>query len=464
MDTHKFDLIVIGSGPGGEGAAMKAVKAGRKVAMVERYRWVGGGCTHWATIPSKALRQAVHQYTSVRNHPLFMRRFESVQLTYPELLTTAHDVIRAQSKMRKGFYDRNHVHIFEGCGHFVDAETIEVQVVEGQAVRLQAGHIVIATGSRPYHPPEVDFSHPRIHDSDSILRLNFTPRSVTIYGAGVVGCEYASILSGLDLKVNLINTRDRLLSFLDDEITDALSYHLREQGVVIRHQEEYDSVTADESGVVLTLKSGKQIRTDILLWANGRSGNTDELNLSAAGLSANHRGQIPVNQHCQTAVPQIYAVGDVKGGLCLASAAYDEGRMTATKIMGEEGPELFTLVPQGIYTNPEISCIGKTERELTEACIPYEIGHAHFRHLARAQITGQTVGMLKLLFHRESRELLGVHCFGDQAAEIVHIGQMVMLRDAPERTIDTFIRTTFNYPTMAEAYRVAALNGINRLF
>jgi len=267
------------------------------------------------------------------------------------------------------------------------------------------------------------------------------------------------------VKVNLVDTRDRLLSFLDNEITDALSYHLREQGVVIRHDEAYEQVEAGDDGVVLHCRSGKKLKTDVLLWANGRSGNTDGMGLEDIGLTPNKRGQLEVNQSYQTALPHIYAVGDVAGPPALASAGYDQGRFVGAHIAdGECDWSLVEEFPTGIYTVPEISSVGRTERELTAQKVPYEVAQAHFKAIARAQITGHTVGMLKILFHRDTKEILGIHCFGEQASEIIHIGQAIMRQPGPANTLQYFAETTFNYPTMAEAYRVAALNGLNRLF
>jgi len=342
---------------------------------------------------------------------------------------------------------------------------IEVKLTDGRTDDFQAAHFVIATGSRPYQPPDVDFTHPLVRDSDSVLRLQHTPRSMAIYGAGVIGCEYASIMSNLDVKVNLVNTRDRLLSFLDDEITDALSYHMRQQGVVIRHNETYDRVEARDDGVILHCRSGKKFKTDVLLWANGRTGNTRDMGLEEIGLIPNQRGQLEVNESYQTALTHVYAVGDVAGPPALASAGYDQGRFVGAHIAdGECDWSLIEEFPTGIYTVPEISSVGRTERELTASQIPYEVAQADFKSIARAQITGHTVGMLKLLFHRETLEILGIHCFGEQAAEIVHIGQAIMSQRGEANSLRYFTETTFNYPTMAEAYRVAALNGLNRLF
>lgn len=466
LDPQEFDVIVLGSGPGGEGAAMRATKAGKKVAVVEKYREVGGGCTHWATIPSKALRQAVRSLHEFRHNPLFADALEGREFTFPMLLRSASSVIHGQVDIRRGFYDRNRVRVIQGNARFLDPHTVEVESPSGARPRLRAAGFIIATGSRPYRPPDVDFAHPRIFDSDTILSLTSTPQTITVYGAGVVGCEYASIFRGLEVKVNLINNRDKLLAFLDDEIIDALSYHLRDQGVMIRHDETYSSIEARDDCVIVHLKSGKKIKSDALLWANGRTGNTQDLGLENLGIKANGRGQIEVDENYRTrSQPHIYAVGDVVGYPSLASAAYDQGRFAAEHLAtGECNTRLIKDIPTGIYTNPEVSSVGRTERELTQEGVPYEVGHALFRSLARAQLTGYRVGVLKLLFHRETLQILGIHCFGDQAAEIVHIGQAIMAQQGEANSLRYFINTTFNYPTMAEAYRVAALNGINRIF
>ena len=465
MAVRAFDSIIIGAGPAGEGAAMKLAKAGQRVAVVEAHTQVGGGCTHWGTIPSKALRHSIQTLADYRRNPLFHHTLDQVDVEFPDLLRAADAVIDHQVRTRYRYYQRNRVEVVFGRARFADAHNVDVNRPDGANETLRADHIVIATGSSPYHPPDVDFDHPRVLDSDSILGLQHTPRSLTIYGAGVIGCEYASILSYLDVKVNLVDTRDRLLSFLDDEITDALSYHLREQGVVIRHDETYDRVEPTDDGVVLHCRSGKKLKTDALLWANGRTGNTRNLGLEAIGLTPNKRGQLEVNESYQTALPHIYAVGDVVGSPALASASYDQGRFVGAHIAdGECDWKLIEEFPTGIYTVPEISSVGRTERQLTADQVPYEVAQAHFKAIARAHITGHTVGMLKILFHRESLEILGIHCFGEQASEIIHIGQAIMRQPAPANSIQNFAETTFNYPTMAEAYRVAALNGLNRLF
>lgn len=464
--TTRFDTVVIGSGPAGEGAAMQLAKSGRRAAVVETQTQVGGGCTHWGTIPSKALRHAIGQLADL-NATSWLTDGRVFRAEYPAIRKQAEGVIARQVRMREGFYARNQVPILAGRARLTGAHTVEVQPPEpgAEPLHLEAAHIVVASGSRPWRPPDIAFDHPRVFDADTVLRMDFTPRSLTIYGAGVIGCEYASIFRGLGIKVNLVNTRDRLLEFLDDEIVDALTYHLRDQGIMVRHHETYAAVVADAEGVTMRLESGKEIRSDALLFTNGRSGNTDRLGLQALGVEVNKRGQIVVDEHFRCpAAPHIYAVGDVIGPPALASAAYDQGRYAAEHIAhGAVDHALTKMIPTGIYTAPEISSIGATERELTERKVPYEVGHTFFKDLARAQIAGRTAGMLKLLFHRETTALLGIHCFGAQAAEIIHIGQAIMAQPAPHNTVRYFAETTFNYPTMAEAYRVAALNGLNRL-
>lgn len=465
QQSYDYDAIIIGSGPGGEGAAMGLVKQGARVAVIERYHQIGGGCTHWGTIPSKALRQAVSRIIEFNKNPLFSDRSRLMRSSFADILDHAENVISQQTRMRRGFYERNHCDIYQGSAHFIDANTIEVEVNDGSLERLTAEKFVIACGSRPYRPADVDFSHPRIYDSDSILNLHHEPNHVIIYGAGVIGCEYASIFRGLGVKVDLINTRDRLLAFLDQEMSDALSYHFWNNGVVIRHQEEFERIEGVSDGVIMHLKSGKKLKADCLLFANGRTGNTDSLALENVGLKADSRGLLKVNSMYQTAQPHIYAVGDVVGYPSLASAAYDQGRIAAQALMkGEAGTHLVDDIPTGIYTIPEISSVGKTEQELTAMKVPYEVGRAQFKHLARAQIVGMQTGSLKILFHRETKEILGIHCFGEHASEIIHIGQAIMEQKNGGNTIEYFVNTTFNYPTMAEAYRVAALNGLNRLF
>ncbi|OBS98171.1 NAD(P)(+) transhydrogenase [Vibrio lentus] len=463
--SNHFDVIVIGSGPGGEGAAMGLTKAGLNVAIIEKESSVGGGCTHWGTIPSKALRHAVSRIIEFNSNPLFCQNNKSIHSTFSNILGHAKSVIDKQTRLRQGFYDRNQCTLVFGTARFIDTNTISVMQSDGTEEHYSADKFVIATGSRPYQPDNVDFLHERIYDSDSILSLKHDPQHIIIYGAGVIGCEYASIFRGLGVKTDLINTRDRLLSFLDNETSDALSYHFWNSGVVIRNDETFEKIEGTDDGVIIHLESGKKMRADCLLYANGRTGNTDKLNLGAVGLEADSRGQVSVNSNYQTSISHVYAVGDVIGYPSLASAAYDQGRFVAQAIVkGEAEGHLIEDIPTGIYTIPEISSVGKTEQELTAAKVPYEVGRSSFKHLARAQIAGKDIGSLKILFHRETKEILGIHVFGERAAEIIHIGQAIMEQKGEANTIEYFVNTTFNYPTMAEAYRVAALNGLNRLF
>lgn len=464
MTIKEYNSIVIGSGPAGEGASMKLAKCGQHVAMIEHYREVGGGCTHWGTIPSKSLRHSVQMVSRYRQDSIFRRHAGHVDVTWQELVKSAQSVIDKQVTMRESFYFRNRVDLHRGTASFIDANTVKVALKDGSEEICKAEHIVIATGSVPYQPDDVDFNHSRICDSDTILDIDFVPRSIIIYGAGVIGCEYASIFGNLGVKVDLVNTRDRLLSFLDDEIADALGYHFREIGVTVRNNETYSAVESDGNSVMLHLESGKRFKADVLLWANGRSGATDKLNLSNAGLSTNSRKQIDVDEFYRSPVPHIYAVGDVVGAPGLASAGYDQGRFAGTHIgEGHCDTKLISDIPTGIYTDPEISSIGLTEAQLTEQKVPYEVGRSLFRSIARAQITGQTTGMLKILFNTQTLEILGIHCFGYQSSEIIHIGQAIMRQPGSGNRVTYFTENTFNYPTMAEAYRVAALNGLNRI-
>ncbi len=458
---QKVDVVVIGTGPGGEGAAMQLAKAGKKVIVVERYARIGGGCTHWGTIPSKALRFAISQLTEALTNPILIESGLKAKPTIAQLTGTAQKVISQQESMRRTFYSRNNVEVVGGHARFVDANTISID----NGKTISTDHVVVAVGSRPYRPPNVDFDHERIFDSDTILGLEHKPKTLTIFGAGVIGCEYASMFRNLSIKINLINGRGELLDFLDNEISDALSYHMRERGVVIRHNESMERIEAVDDGVITHLKSGKMLKSDAFLWAAGRTGNTADLGVDTVGLEPDKRGYLEVNACYQTKIENIFAVGDVVGFPSLASAAYTQGRAAGKRILGEPEEQclLGSEIPAGIYTTPEISCIGKTEEQLTEEKIPYEVGISNFKHLARAQILRQDVGMLKILFHRETLEVLGVHCFGANASEIIHIGQAVMSNPAIN-SLEYFIQTTFNYPTMAEAYRVAALNGYNRLF
>lgn len=462
-DNHGFeyDAVILGAGPAGEAAAMKLAKAGKKVAVVDPREQVGGNCTHVGTIPSKALRQSVFNLINFRRDQMFTQAMDYHQVPLNIVLAKARQVIRRQVNTHTRFYERNQIEVIHGWASFVDNHTLSIEIDDNTFETITFNKAIITVGSRPYRPEILDFNHPRVFDSDKILQMDYVVQKIIIYGAGVIGCEYASIFTGLGYKVDLINNKDQLLSYLDSEISDAIAHDFRQFGVVIRNNEEIDYLETTDDYVVLHLKSGKKIKSDAILWSNGRSGNTDGLNLEAIGLTANSRGQLKVDDNYRTEVENIYAAGDVIGWPSLASAAYDQGRCAAAFMVGDSDAEPVSSVPTGIYTIPEISCIGKTEQELTDEKVPYEVGQAFFKHLARAQIIGERSGVLKILFHRETLEILGIHCYGNHASEIIHIGQAVMKCN---NTIEYFVNTTFNYPTMAEAYRVAALNGLNRIF
>ncbi len=461
MAKNSYDIIVVGSGPAGESAAINAAKHGKRVALISDRDKVGGNCTHLGTIPSKALRHYVKQIMQFRSNPL-LREFATLNKPcFQEIMCHADRVIDEQVYLRSNYYEKNDVDVIKGHATFLDGHTIKLGT---KGPSLKADYFIIATGSRPYRPESVDFAHPRLFDSDKILTLDHSPKKVTVIGAGVIGCEYASIFGGLGCKVELINPADSLLSFLDWEISDALSYHLRDIGVRSRHNEEYASIEYNDKYVVTHLASGKKIKSDIILWANGRTGNSDGMGLEKLGIEINARGHVQVNERYQTAQENIYAAGDVIGWPSLASAAYDQGRAACNAIVDIDEFVAIDRVASGIYTIPEISTLGKTEQELTADQVPYEVGKAFFHNTARGQITGEQVGMLKLIFHFETLEILGIHCFGDQASEIVHIGQAIMEQQGAANTMKYFLNTTFNYPTMAEAYRIAALDGLNRVF
>ena len=458
---YTYDAIILGAGPAGEAAAMKLTKSGKKVAVIDPRDQVGGNCTHVGTIPSKSLRQSVFNLINFRRDPMFTKTLDYHRVPLNKVLANARQVIRRQVTTHTRFYERNQVEVIQGWASFVDAHTIKVETEENVFETVTFNKAIITVGSRPYRPDLLDFDHPRVFDSDKILQMDYVIRKIIIYGAGVIGSEYASIFTGLGCKVDLINNQTRLLNYLDSEISDALAHDFRQFGVVIRNNEEIDHLETHDDYVVLHLKSGKKIKADAILWSNGRSGNTEGLNVEALGLEPNSRGQLKVDNTYRTDVENIYAAGDVIGWPSLASAAYDQGRCAAAFMVGDSDAEPVSSVPTGIYTIPEISSIGKTEQELTDEQIPYEVGQAFFKDLARAQIIGERTGVLKILFHRETLQLLGVHCYGNHASEIIHIGQAVMKCNA---TLEYFVNTTFNYPTMAEAYRVAALNGLNRVF
>ena len=459
---HHYDMVVIGSGPGGEKAAIQAAKLGKKVLVVEERDQPGGSCLHAGTIPSKTLRESVRFASQMKRHSIYGISVDMDKgITIDRLMVRRKAATLSLAERLESNFDRNDVNYMHGRAAFLDANRIEVRLEENAVEEVSAEFFVIATGSRPYRPEGVDFEDPRVRDSDTILSLHELPRTITIIGAGVIGCEYATIFSPLGVKVNLVNPRQVLLDFLDLELSNALGFLMRDQGIRIRLGEQLSGVRSDGEFVYAEMDSGKIIKSDCLLFANGRTGNTDNMGLEALGIEINSRQQIQVNAQFQTELPHIYAVGDVIGFPSLAATAMDQGRHAALHAFGGEalGHE-YPLLPTGIYTMPEISFVGETEEQLTARKVPYEVGTATYKEIARGQIAGNTQGRLKLLFHRDSLQLLGVHIIGDYATDLVHIGQTVMAFDG---TIEFFIEHVFNYPTYSECYRVAALNGINRL-
>jgi len=459
---REFDLLVIGSGPAGQKAAIQAAKLRKRVAIIEKERVVGGSCINTGTLPSKTLKDAIYYL-----HGFKQRSFPNISyslkksLTLHDLMARKDLVIRHELEVIVNQLERNDVEIIQGTASFVGPHTLQVSAKGVEGDTLHAPFIVIATGSRPRRPDDIPFNDVMICDSDSILFTEAIPKSMIVLGGGVIGCEYASMFASFGIKVTLFDRRLELLRFVDQEIVQALIYHMRTNGVTMRLGEELDKVATDENGrVVTSLKSGKTIVTDMLLYAMGRMANTDQLNLSASGLTADKMGQLKVNEYYQTEVPHIYAAGDVIGFPGLASTSMEQGRLASCHAFKVEQSSLPKVLPYGIYTIPEISTVGKTEEELTKEGVPYEVGRAFYKEIARGQIVGDLEGLLKLLFHRTTLELLGVHIIGDGATELVHIGQAVLTYGGK---VDFFVHNVFNYPTLAECYRTAALDGINRL-
>ena len=458
----QYDLLVIGTGPAGHHGAIHAAKLGKKVAVAEMKSCLGGACINTGTIPSKTLREAVLHLSGFQQRGLYGMGFESRhKISMDDLSQRVDQVIRTEIGVFNDQFRRNGVDILTGRASFVDPHVVSIDGADGERVLCRAEYVLIASGTRPAHSSSIPFDQERVFDTDAMLNLPALPKLLTIVGGGVIGIEYACMASTLGVQVTVVERRPRILDFVDDQIVEALSYHMRSQGVTFRLGEEVDEVKVSPEGKVCAkLKSKKQIWSDALLYAVGRQGNTDAINLAAAGLGADDRGRIQVNQTFQTAVPHIYAAGDVVGFPSLASVSMEQGRLAACHAFNNPASSAPELFPYGIYAIPEISFVGKTEAQLTEADVPYEIGVAHYREIARGQIIGDTTGLLKLLFHRETCRLLGVHIIGEGATELIHIGQAVL---AFEGTVDFFVNTVFNYPTLAECYKVAALAGLNRL-
>ena len=466
MPDFEYDLLVIGSGPAGQRAAIQGAKLDKRVAIVERKSVIGGVCINTGTIPSKTLREAALYLSGYRQRGLYGASYVVKQnITMDDLLFRTDHVIRHEIDVTRHQLMRNRVELFAAEASFVDPHTLRLKYVEGHGQRdVTAAYIVIATGTSATKDTHIPFDARPIFTSDDILRLDRIPRTLTVVGAGVIGCEYASIFATLGVRVTLIDKLPRLLPFVDAEIVDTLAYHLRQNRVRLRLGEEVSGIepVQNERGerLKIHLASGKKILAEKALYSIGRTGATRELNLPAAGLMPDERGRLKVNACYQTEAPHIYAVGDVIGFPSLASTSMEQGRLAACHAFGIEAKSVPELFPYGIYTIPEISTVGRNEEELTAQGIPYEVGKAHYREIARGQIIGDSSGLLKLIFHLETRKLLGVHIIGAGASELVHIGQAVL---AFGGGVDYFLNTVFNYPTLAECYKTAAFDAINRL-
>lgn len=462
MVNNEYDLVVIGSGPAGQKGAICAAKLRKKVAIVERKKTIGGVCVHTGTIPSKTLREAVLYLSGFRQRTFYGRGYVlKDRITMSDLVFRAQAVMAREIEVIKAQLRRNYVNSFEGEASFVDAHTVEVKSDDGSHL-LRGQHILIACGTRPAHSDDISIDGKRIFDSDQVHLLDEIPRDLIIVGAGIIGIEYASMFAALGVKVSLLDQRPILLDFVDREIVESLGFQLRQLGTVFRLGEKVVSSGYDEERgrVFAKLESGKSVHGQNLLYTIGRQANSDLLNIAAAGLQADPRGKLAVNEHFQTAVPHIYAAGDVIGFPALASTSMEQGRLASCHMFGKPGIMPPNLIPYGIYTIPEISMVGFTEEHLTRNKIPYEVGLARYAELAKGQMLGDEQGLLKLIFDPTSLKLLGVHVIGDRAAEIVHIGQAVLSLGA---TMEYFRDTVFNYPTLAEAYKVAALDGLNKL-
>jgi NAD(P) transhydrogenase len=461
LPMRNYDIIVIGSGPAGQRAAIQGAKSGRRVVVVEQRDIVGGVCINTGTIPSKTMREAVLHLSGFQFQGIYGINYRvKDKITMADLGFRVNQVIKTEADVTQAQLARNGVEVIKAQAGFLDPTHIRIENQRGQG-DIEAPIIIIATGTKPAVSPAVPLNGRTIVNSDQILDIPEIPRTMIVVGGGVIGVEYACMFAILGVRVILVEKRPRLLEFADQEIIEALSYHLRDHRVTMRLNEEVASVeeTAD-GGVVANLKSNKRIPGDTLLYAVGRQGNVDGLNLAAAGLEADARGRIAVDSEYRTKVPGIFAVGDVIGFPSLASVSMEQGRLAAAAAVGVKLHSNPANYPYGIYTIPEISFVGKNEEQLTDEDVPYEVGVSYYRETARGQIRGDTTGRLKLVFHRETREILGVHIIGEGASELIHIGQAVMIMKG---TADYFVDTVFNYPTLAECYKQAAFNGLNKL-
>ncbi|MFQ5544128.1 MAG: Si-specific NAD(P)(+) transhydrogenase [Nitrospiria bacterium] len=462
-EEYDYDLICIGSGPAGQRCAIQATKLGKKVAVIEKRRCVGGVCLETGTIPSKTFREAVRSFSAQKNPFDGLGFAPRRNITIGALLRRVSQVVQRESEVQQDQLQRNDANIILGKARFEDAHHLLVETDEGKRI-LSAKYFLVAVGTHPHVPSDIHVDNKTVIVSDGILELKRLPKLMTVVGAGVVGLEYASMFSELGIQVTVIDKRDRPLGFLDHEITDELLYQMRNKRVLFRLGEEVTHLNIVESKPypkgVIQLASGKQIVSELVLYSAGRTGATDLLNVRAAGLEPDHRGRLKVDENYLTSVGHIYAAGDVIGFPSLAATAATQGRLAACHMFNVACKPMGDLYPIGIYSIPEISMVGATEETLTQEKIPYETGIARYREIARGQILGDDTGLLKMIVHREDERLLGVHAIGTGVTELIHVGQAVMQLGG---RLDYFLQTVFNYPTLAECYKVASLNIYNKL-
>lgn len=460
-EQQLYDLIVIGSGPAGQKGAIAAAKVGKKVAVIDQKSMIGGVSVHRGTIPSKTLREVIIYLSGIRQRAFYGKDYAvKEEISSDDLNTRIRLVEGREMEVVNDQLKRNGIHLYFGSARFRDEYTVEIDDEEGGTV-LKGEHFLIACGTRPADNPDIPFDGETIINVDEILRLKQMPKEMIVVGAGVIGLEYASMFSAMDVKVTLVEKHSTILPFVDYEIVERLMFHLRNQNTVFRLGESIAKVVKNEEGFVEAhLESGKILKAETFLYAVGRQANSDTIHLDVLGIDADERGRISVNENFQTQLPHVYAAGDVVGFPALAATSMEQGRLAACRMFGAPAQYVPELLPYGIYTIPEISMIGKTEQELTAQKIPYEVGVSKFVELARGGIMGVELGLLKLLFDPKSHKLLGVHIIGETATELIHIGQAVISFGG---TIEYFRDTVFNYPTLAEAYKVAALDGLNRM-
>jgi NAD(P) transhydrogenase len=461
LGQFNYDMVIIGSGPGGQKAAIQSAKLGKRTAIVDFKLQMGGTCLHDGTIPSKSFREAILHLSGYRERSHYGDAYRVKQNVLMEDLTSrCSSIVQDIEQTIRSQLIRNNIECITGFGSLIDPHHVKVRNGNTEHV-LNTKHVVIATGTRPWHPSTFNFDGEVILDSDTVLHLKKLPKSLSIVGGGVIGCEYGSMFSALGIKVTIVEAQPQILGFVDQELVESLTYSLRQQKATIINNDKVVRCGRSPDGRAVTyLESGKRVVTDVLLVSAGRIGNVEGLNLEAVGIKSDDRGRITVNEHYQTTCPSVYAVGDVVGFPALASTSLEQGRRASCHAFGLRDKGFELPLPYGVYTIPEIGMIGKTEQQLSKEKVPYETGIARFHEVERGKIIGEDTGVLKLLFHRGTLQLLGVHIIGEGASELVHVGQAVM---AFQGGIDYLAQAVFNYPTLSQSYKTAALDGLNKV-